>query len=139
MRITKLLLLAIVAGAFVFVGCGGGDDAQSNLEQAAEDVAEKAEEVKEGAEDVAEDVKEGVKETAEDVKEGIAGKVDEAKDLVDLANKMCPACGMKLEGEHAALEYAGKKIGVCGDHCKEAFMKDPEKHLAKLTKGTLTK
>jgi YHS domain-containing protein len=65
--------------------------------------------------------------------------VDEAKDLVDLANKICPTCGMTLEGEHPTLEYAGKKIHVCGDHCKEAFMKDPEKHLATLTKGKLTK
>ena len=42
---------------------------------------------------------------------------------------------MTIEGEHPTLEYAGNTVHVCGDHCKEAFMKDPKKHLATAMKG----
>lgn len=157
MRTARLILLVIVAGAFVLAGCGGDkDDTEAKMEEAKEDLAEVAENVKEGVEETAEDMKEGIEEKAGEakegieektgeakegieekageVKEGMAAKMEEAKGVVDLANAECPICGMDLKGEHRTFTYEGKKVHVCSEHCQESFMKDPEKHMATLLK-----
>ncbi|MCE5193814.1 MAG: YHS domain-containing protein [Candidatus Cryosericum sp.] len=43
-----------------------------------------------------------------------------------------PVCGMVVkEGTgKPTLEYKGITYYFCGDHCKDAFEKDPEKYLA---------
>jgi YHS domain-containing protein len=47
----------------------------------------------------------------------------------DLENDACPISGKDVAEK---IEYNGKKIGFCCLNCPKAFLKDPEKHMAKL-------
>lgn len=61
-------------------------------------------------------------------------KAEFTADMLDI--KMC-GCGMDFtkEGAHIAdtVHYHGKVLGFCSEQCKQAFEKDPEGYLAKLT------
>jgi YHS domain-containing protein len=54
-----------------------------------------------------------------------------------LALKVDPYCGMKLEGHElaATADYKGKTYGFCSTYCKDEFDKDPEKYLANPGQG----
>jgi YHS domain-containing protein len=43
----------------------------------------------------------------------------------------CPVSGKPIKAEQV-VEYKGKKVYFCCEHCPEAFNKDPEKFVAKL-------
>jgi YHS domain-containing protein len=47
-----------------------------------------------------------------------------------------PVCKMSVDEKHAAAtyEYKGKTYYFCAVGCKEAFTKDPEKHLKRKDK-----
>ena len=52
---------------------------------------------------------------------------DEEKEYID------PVCNMVVEPESAAgsVEYEGETIYFCNLGCKDRFLKEPEKYLAK--------
>lgn len=54
-----------------------------------------------------------------------------AADTVAYAMDIDPYCGMRLEGLETviAAEYDGKTYGFCCEHCRTAFLEEPEKRL----------
>ena len=51
---------------------------------------------------------------------------------IDFASKKDLACGMPLSaGVDDTAHYAGKIYGFCSTECKDTFLKNPEKYLAK--------
>ena len=126
MKKAGLLLMALAAMGLSFTACGGGDDSGSTT-----DMEEATEEVAEEAAGVVEETAGEVEETAGEVEE-TAGEVQEAAEqLVDMANHVCPVCGMHAHGGDFAA-HDGKKINVCSADCAESFKSDPEKFMAKL-------
>lgn len=45
---------------------------------------------------------------------------------------VCATCGMEVTEKSAAakIEYGGQILYFCCGHCKDAFMKNPEKYMA---------
>ncbi len=54
----------------------------------------------------------------------------------DTTAQLCPVSGEKLGsmGDPYVLEYEGKQIKLCCDGCKDDFLKEPAKYLAKIGK-----
>ena len=51
---------------------------------------------------------------------------------VEFASQKDLSCGMPLSaGVEDTAHYDGKVYGFCSSECKETFLKDPEKYLAK--------
>lgn len=51
---------------------------------------------------------------------------------IEFASKKDLACGMPLSaGLEDTAHYKGKIYGFCSAECKENFLKDPQKYLAK--------
>ncbi len=51
---------------------------------------------------------------------------------IDFASKKDLACGMPLSaGVDDTAHYGGKIYGFCSTECKDTFLKDPAKYLAK--------
>lgn len=59
--------------------------------------------------------------------------VDTVKFAVSMVdNKFDPSCGMPVTaGIGDTVHYKGKVIGFCSKECKDDFLKDPEKNIAK--------
>lgn len=53
------------------------------------------------------------------------------KGIVDAGNTMCPLTGAPVSGKDF-VSYKGKRYGLCCPMCKKAFLKEPEKYIAKL-------
>jgi len=51
--------------------------------------------------------------------------------IVDVGNKICPVMGGSVSGKDF-VEYNGKRYGLCCPHCKEMFLKGPEKYIAQM-------
>ena len=54
---------------------------------------------------------------------------------LDLKNATCPVMGGKVSPK-SSLVYNGYKIGLCCADCEKAFLKSPDKNLAKLLKAS---
>ncbi len=54
----------------------------------------------------------------------------------DAAAQLCPVTGEKLGsmGDPYVFTYEGKQIKFCCEGCKDDFLKDPAKYLAKIAK-----
>jgi YHS domain-containing protein len=105
--------MALAALAFALSACGGGEEqSQTDQEATPSDTQQM--------------------ETAAGDAEEAAGSAPE--ELVDMANQVCPVCGMHAHGENF-VAYDGKKINVCSEKCAEAFKADPEKFMAQLMEG----
>jgi len=64
-----------------------------------------------------------LKTTSVDTTKFVASMVD---------NKFDPSCGMPVTaGIGDTVHYKGKVIGFCSKECKDDFLKDPEKNIAK--------
>ena len=52
---------------------------------------------------------------------------------VSVGNKVCPVTGLKIEklGENT-VEYQGKVYNLCCPDCKDGFLKNPDKYIAKV-------
>jgi YHS domain-containing protein len=62
----------------------------------------------------------------------MAAKENDFRTL-SFANKKDLSCGMPLTaGIGDTVHYKGKLYGFCSKECKDAFLKDPESHLASL-------
>ncbi len=53
------------------------------------------------------------------------------KRIADAGNTMCPLTGAPVSGKDF-VNYKGKRYGLCCSMCKKAFLKEPEKYIAKL-------
>jgi YHS domain-containing protein len=107
--------MALAALAFALSACGGGEEQSRTDQEATPSDTQQM-------------------ETAGDAKEAAGSAVEE---LVDMANHVCPVCGMHAHGENF-VAYDGKKINVCSEQCAEAFKADPEKFMAQLMQGGAT-
>lgn len=65
---------------------------------------------------------------------GLEGLSEEDKALA-IAQKICPVGDSKLGGmgTPVKVEHDGKTYLLCCEHCREPFLKEPEKYIAKLT------
>jgi YHS domain-containing protein len=54
----------------------------------------------------------------------------------DATAQLCPVTGEKLGsmGDPCVLTHEGKEVKLCCEGCKEDFLKDPAKYLAKIAK-----
>jgi YHS domain-containing protein len=54
----------------------------------------------------------------------------------DATAQLCPVTGEKLGsmGDPYVLTHEGKQVKLCCEGCKEDFLKDPAKYLAKIAK-----
>ena len=50
---------------------------------------------------------------------------------VNVGNKVCPVTGEKVSGADT-VEYEGKVYNLCCPMCKDEFLKNPEKYIAKV-------
>ena len=64
-----------------------------------------------------------------------------AKNNIVLENvqETCPMSGAKLKKKDVYTDYNSRRIYFCGNGCKMAFEKDPEKHLKNMTVNTMEK
>lgn len=58
-------------------------------------------------------------------------KTGKEKPLRDLKNQVCPVEGGTIDGK-TAIEYNGMMVSLCCPDCLAAFLKDPEKSMAKI-------
>lgn len=75
-----------------------------------------------------------------DDKHGIPTPTEVPKVSADqLALKVDPYCGMSVENHPlaATADHKGKTYGFCSTFCKDEFVKDPEKYLAKVGQGAM--
>ncbi len=66
--------------------------------------------------------------------EGMAMAKEEAADVVEVVNKICPVSGEKIGdmGKGEVVEYKGKKYTLCCGMCKKDFDNDPDMYVKKV-------
>jgi hypothetical protein len=52
----------------------------------------------------------------------------ESQKIIDVGNKTCPFLGDRVSGKDFVV-YKGKRYGLCGSHCKDKFLQDPERYI----------
>lgn len=123
------LLWGSVAGLLISVGCGSGSaPAPATTDNAPQASAESAESDHEHSEDAE-------SESAD----GLSGLPAEDRALAE-AQKVCPVGDGKLGdmGTPVKIEHEGKVVFLCCEHCREPFLEEPAKYLAKLEKAAET-
>ena len=60
---------------------------------------------------------------------GFAEPVQEAAEIVDVGNKLCPVMGAKVDAKYSYV-YQGKQYGFCCAGCIGVFKQDPQKYIA---------
>jgi YHS domain-containing protein len=79
---------------------------------------------------MAEKTAETAKETAETAKETATETADQV--MAAAEQKTCPVMDGNPIDKNIFVEYKGKKVYFCCTACKEKFLADPEKYIAKL-------